>query len=135
MHQYEEWVYPSLIFQQFSFSFASLIFIFSSSCCGLCSTRSWWFSLFNFPFFVVTEVHGRTFGVWTLLTCTLCFLCAFNLENKPLYLAIRSCHSSIPLVISWLNTWYIIQWKLRIWLLLASLQLWMLSIKFAIIFL
>lgn len=37
--------------------------------------------------FAVSEVHGRTFGVWTLLTCTLCFLCAFNLENKPLYLA------------------------------------------------
>ncbi|XP_021754665.1 ergosterol biosynthetic protein 28-like isoform X1 [Chenopodium quinoa] len=35
----------------------------------------------------MTEVHGRTFGVWTLLTCTLCFLCAFNLDNKPLYLA------------------------------------------------
>ncbi|CAN6554711.1 unnamed protein product [Malus baccata var. baccata] len=35
----------------------------------------------------LTEVHGRTFGVWTLLTCTLCYLCAFNLENKPLYLA------------------------------------------------
>ena len=42
---------------------------------------------FPFPPLVVTEVHGRTFGVWTLLTCTLCFLCAFNLENKPLYLA------------------------------------------------
>lgn len=41
--------------------------------------------LYNFS--VVTEVHGRTFGVWTLLTCTLCFLCAFNLENKPLYFA------------------------------------------------
>ncbi|XP_043701232.1 ergosterol biosynthetic protein 28 isoform X1 [Telopea speciosissima] len=36
---------------------------------------------------LVTEVHGRTFGVWTFLTCTLCFLCAYNLENKPLYLA------------------------------------------------
>ncbi|XXG48922.1 hypothetical protein AAC387_Pa02g3242 [Persea americana] len=35
----------------------------------------------------MTDVHGRTFGVWTLLTCTLCFLCAFNLENKPLYIA------------------------------------------------
>ncbi|KAI5021626.1 hypothetical protein ZWY2020_058356 [Hordeum vulgare] len=32
----------------------------------------------------VTEIHDRTIGVWTLLTCTLCFLCAFNLENKPL---------------------------------------------------
>ncbi|KAF3973734.1 hypothetical protein CMV_002881 [Castanea mollissima] len=42
---------------------------------------------FPFPLFVVTEVHGRTFGVWTLLTCTLCFPCAFTLENKPLYLA------------------------------------------------
>jgi hypothetical protein len=35
----------------------------------------------------VTDVHGRTFGVWTLLTCTLCFLCALNLENRPLYIA------------------------------------------------
>ncbi|PKU76231.1 Ergosterol biosynthetic protein 28 [Dendrobium catenatum] len=35
----------------------------------------------------VTDIHGRTFGVWTLLTCTLCLLCALNLENKPLYLA------------------------------------------------
>ncbi|KAG0521931.1 hypothetical protein BDA96_08G204200 [Sorghum bicolor] len=35
----------------------------------------------------MTDVHGRTFGVWTLLTCTLCFLCALNLENRPLYLA------------------------------------------------
>ncbi|EOX97247.1 Erg28 like protein [Theobroma cacao] len=34
----------------------------------------------------VTEVHGRTFGIWTLLTCTLCYLCAFNLENKALCL-------------------------------------------------
>lgn len=38
-------------------------------------------------FVIVTEVHGRTFGVWTLLTCTLCILCAFNLENRPIYLA------------------------------------------------
>ncbi|KAJ8762578.1 hypothetical protein K2173_008017 [Erythroxylum novogranatense] len=35
----------------------------------------------------MTEVHGRTFGVWTLLTCTLCFLCALNLDSKPLYTA------------------------------------------------
>uniref|UniRef100_A0ACD5Z005 Uncharacterized protein n=1 Tax=Avena sativa TaxID=4498 RepID=A0ACD5Z005_AVESA len=35
----------------------------------------------------VTDVHGRTVGVWTLLSCTLCFMCAFNLENKPLYAA------------------------------------------------
>jgi hypothetical protein len=35
----------------------------------------------------VTGVHGRTFGVWTLLSCTLCFLCAFNLGNRPLYAA------------------------------------------------
>lgn len=57
-------------------------------------------SIFKFPWFAslflnvsyichiaVSEIHGRTFGVWTLLTCTLCFLCAFNLDNKPLYLA------------------------------------------------
>ncbi|TVU45735.1 hypothetical protein EJB05_05233, partial [Eragrostis curvula] len=35
----------------------------------------------------VTSVHGRTFAVWTLLSGTLCFLCAFNLGNKPLYAA------------------------------------------------
>ncbi|WRX30265.1 Erg28 - like 2 [Theobroma cacao] len=53
-----------------------------------------WFGFFDiwalrlavFSNTIMTEVHGRTFGVWTLLTCTLCFLCAFNLENKPLYL-------------------------------------------------
>ncbi|GJM96149.1 hypothetical protein PR202_ga12962 [Eleusine coracana subsp. coracana] len=33
----------------------------------------------------MTGVHGRTFGVWTLLSCTLTFLCALNLDNKPLY--------------------------------------------------
>ncbi|CAN6281935.1 unnamed protein product [Urochloa humidicola] len=35
----------------------------------------------------ITGVHGRTFGVWTLLSCTLCFLCAFDLGNRPLYTA------------------------------------------------
>jgi len=43
--------------------------------------------LTNLFVIVVTEIHGRTFGTWTLLTCTLCYICAFNLENKPLYLA------------------------------------------------
>jgi hypothetical protein len=37
--------------------------------------------------FSVTGVHGRTVAVWTLLSCTLCFLCAFNLSSKPLYAA------------------------------------------------
>ncbi|KAK9023379.1 hypothetical protein V6N11_003599 [Hibiscus sabdariffa] len=53
-----------------------------------------WFGFFDiwalrlavFSNTTMSEVHGRTFGVWTLLTCTLCFLWAFNLENKPLYL-------------------------------------------------
>ena len=35
----------------------------------------------------MTDVHGRTFGVWTLLSCTLCFLCAFNLDCRPIYVA------------------------------------------------
>jgi hypothetical protein len=35
----------------------------------------------------VNGVHGRTFAVWTLLSCTLCFLCAFNLSSRPLYVA------------------------------------------------
>ncbi|XP_059454332.1 ergosterol biosynthetic protein 28-like [Corylus avellana] len=62
---------------------------------GSLRLASVWFGFFNiwalrlavFSKTTMTEVHGRTFGVWTLLTCTLCFLCAFNLENKPLYLA------------------------------------------------
>ncbi|CAN1341203.1 Ergosterol biosynthetic protein 28 [Linum perenne] len=36
--------------------------------------------------YAVTAVHGRTFAIWTLVTCTLCYTCAFNLDNKPLYL-------------------------------------------------
>ena len=32
-------------------------------------------------------MHGRTFGVWTLLSSTLTFLCALNLDNRPLYAA------------------------------------------------
>ncbi|XP_044509975.1 ergosterol biosynthetic protein 28-like [Mangifera indica] len=54
-----------------------------------------WFGFFDiwalrlavFSNTTMTEVHGRTFGVWTLLTCTLCVLCAFHLDNKPIYLA------------------------------------------------
>ncbi|KAL0697538.1 hypothetical protein Bca4012_053660 [Brassica carinata] len=58
--------------------------VFSQTTSSVLSTS------FNLHFLIVSavsEVHGRTFGVWTLLTCTLCFLCAFNPENKPLYLA------------------------------------------------
>ncbi|CAK7347353.1 unnamed protein product [Dovyalis caffra] len=62
---------------------------------GFLRLASVWFGFFDiwalrlavFSDTAMTEVHGRTFGVWTLLTCTLCFLCAFNLDNKPLYLA------------------------------------------------
>ncbi|KAL8165970.1 hypothetical protein V2J09_007469 [Rumex salicifolius] len=62
---------------------------------GSLRLASVWFGFFNiwalriavYSQTTMTEVHGRTFGVWTLLTCTLCFLCANNLENKPLYVA------------------------------------------------
>ncbi|KAL0553118.1 hypothetical protein IC582_007006 [Cucumis melo] len=62
---------------------------------GSLRLASVWFGFFDiwalrlavFSNTTMTEVHGRTFGVWTLLTCTLCILCAFNLENKPIYLA------------------------------------------------
>ncbi|KMS99670.1 hypothetical protein BVRB_1g021760 [Beta vulgaris subsp. vulgaris] len=62
---------------------------------GLLRLASVWFGFFDiwalrravFAQTDMTEVHGRTFGVWTLLTCTLCFLCAFNLDDKPIYLA------------------------------------------------
>ncbi|KAJ1257164.1 hypothetical protein BS78_K195700 [Paspalum vaginatum] len=35
----------------------------------------------------VSDVHGGTVGVWTLLSCTLCFICAFNLDSRQLYVA------------------------------------------------
>ncbi|KAI5022549.1 hypothetical protein ZWY2020_059279 [Hordeum vulgare] len=62
---------------------------------GSLRLTSVWFGFFNiwalrvavFSQIDMTEIHGRTIGVWTLLTCTLCFLYAFNLENKPLYIA------------------------------------------------
>ncbi|PAN45737.1 hypothetical protein PAHAL_9G138800 [Panicum hallii] len=40
-----------------------------------------------YPQAQVSNVHGRTVGVWTLLSCTLCFLCAFNLGSRPIYAA------------------------------------------------
>lgn len=52
--------------------------------CVIISYENFYHLLFGIA---VSEVHGRTFGVWTLLTCTLCYLCAFNLDNKPLYTA------------------------------------------------
>ncbi|KAK2392423.1 ergosterol biosynthetic protein [Trifolium repens] len=53
----------------------------------------------SLSFVAVTDVHGRTFGTWTLLTCTRCYICAFNLDNKPIYVALY-CHLSMCLVIS-----------------------------------
>ncbi|RVX22499.1 Ergosterol biosynthetic protein 28 [Vitis vinifera] len=82
-------------FSLFSIQLSLILFLFFSflrySFPIHCKLSYWnWFILLkvaHFNDFVVTEVHGRTFGVWTLLTCTLCFLCAFNLDNKQLYLA------------------------------------------------
>ncbi|CAD5179847.1 ergosterol biosynthetic protein 28-like [Musa acuminata AAA Group] len=62
---------------------------------GALRLASVWFGFFDiwalrmavFSQTQMTDVHGRTFGIWTLLTCTLCFLCAFNLENRALYAA------------------------------------------------
>ncbi|AQK39996.1 erg28 like protein [Zea mays] len=35
----------------------------------------------------MTGVQERAMAAWTLLSCTLCFLCAFNMDSKPLYVA------------------------------------------------
>mmetsp|Transcript_7882 Transcript_7882/g.13532 ORF Transcript_7882/g.13532 Transcript_7882/m.13532 type:complete len:144 (-) Transcript_7882:107-538(-) len=35
----------------------------------------------------VTDLYGRTFATWTVLTCSLCVICALNLSSKPIYLA------------------------------------------------
>ncbi|CAI0464221.1 unnamed protein product [Linum tenue] len=61
---------------------------------GTLRLASVWFGFFNIPRLrsgvygksPMTAVHGRTFAVWTLVTCTLCYTCAFNLDDKPLYL-------------------------------------------------
>ncbi|CAN0921963.1 Ergosterol biosynthetic protein 28 [Linum grandiflorum] len=61
---------------------------------GSLRLASVWFGFFNIPRLrsgvygkaPMTAVHGRTFAIWTLVTCTLCYTCAFNLDNKPLYL-------------------------------------------------
>ncbi|KAJ1277249.1 hypothetical protein BS78_05G280500 [Paspalum vaginatum] len=52
-----------------------------------CFFGSTWLSSATFSAIHMTSVHGRTVGVWTLLSCTLCFLCAFNLDSKPVYMA------------------------------------------------
>ncbi|KAL4358933.1 hypothetical protein AHAS_Ahas08G0026900 [Arachis hypogaea] len=49
---------------------------------GTLRLASVWFGFFNiwalrlgvFSNTTMTEVHGRTFGTWTLLTCTLCYI-------------------------------------------------------------
>ena len=33
----------------------------------------------------VTEAFGRLFGTWTLITCMLCAICAFNIHNEAIY--------------------------------------------------
>ena len=35
----------------------------------------------------VTDLQGRTFGIWTSVTCLLCLLCAFNLDQSAIVLA------------------------------------------------
>ncbi|KAJ1275985.1 hypothetical protein BS78_05G179300 [Paspalum vaginatum] len=51
-----------------------------------CFFGSTWLSSATFSAIHMTGVHGRTVGVWTLLSCTLCFVCAFNLDCKPVYM-------------------------------------------------
>lgn len=31
------------------------------------------------------DVHARTFATWTMLTCVLCIVTAFNLKSAPIY--------------------------------------------------
>jgi len=33
----------------------------------------------------VTDVAGRLFAAWTLLTCTCCIFTAFNIKSKPIF--------------------------------------------------
>ena len=35
----------------------------------------------------VNPLYGRTFAAWTFVTCMLCVLCAFNMQEPTLYLA------------------------------------------------
>ncbi len=43
--------------------------------------------LFNRQPDQVTTLQARSFAVWTLLTCSLCIICAFNLNEYGIYLA------------------------------------------------
>lgn len=36
---------------------------------------------------VVSPLYGRTFAVWTSVTCCLCVITAFNLDDQPIFLA------------------------------------------------
>lgn len=62
---------------------------------GLCRLSAVYFGFFNVwalrvavfsKLKVMQDVHGRTFGVWTLVTCLLCVVTALNLDNEALYL-------------------------------------------------
>ncbi len=37
--------------------------------------------------FSVNDLASRTFGIWTLLTCCLCWICALHVEERGVYLA------------------------------------------------
>eukprot|EP00741_Cyanophora_paradoxa_P016452 tig00020918_g15885.t1 len=35
----------------------------------------------------VTDLYGRTFAIWTLVTCTLCVLCAIYIQSAGIFIA------------------------------------------------
>jgi hypothetical protein len=45
----------------------------------------------------VTGIAARSFSMWTLLTCTICLLTAFNLCNKQLYYLWYACAPPLSL--------------------------------------
>ncbi|GJN23775.1 hypothetical protein PR202_gb11454 [Eleusine coracana subsp. coracana] len=64
----------------------------------------------------MTGVHGRTLGVWMLLSCTLCFLCAFNLDCKPIYWAtfLSFAYGYVHFILEYCLTamvWMLLQWN------------------------
>jgi hypothetical protein len=50
--------------------------------CSMCNVSDIFCGLWG----AVQDVHGRTFGVWILLTCLLSVMTALNLDNEALYL-------------------------------------------------
>lgn len=59
----------------------------------------------SFPHPPVTPLHGRTFAIWTSLTCVLCLLTAGDMGNRGLFTATFTSFAvaAVHFTTEWLN--------------------------------